>query len=161
MKKIIIAGLAIAMCMGVFSGKALSAAKSPEFGARLGLVHCSGCNGSLQIGGDYFIPVTDKDDVDVRLTYSSESSVDILSLSGNYIYNLPMQAKQTGNWYVGAGLGVTRLSTDIFGASRSTTKLGLNLMGGYKFSNKVSAEATYTGISGDDFFGISVGYRFN
>ncbi|MFA6448987.1 MAG: hypothetical protein WCX65_05960 [bacterium] len=152
MKKLIIAGFAIAMCLAVFSSNAMSAEKAAEFGARLGFINCSGCDGSLLIGADYFIPVAEKDELDVRLTFASVDVFDIWSLSGNYIYNLPREAGASGSWYAGAGLGVMRFS--------SKTKIGGNLMGGYKFENNISAEASYTRVDAENFWGISLGYRF-
>ena len=61
---------------------------------------------------------------------------------------------------MGAGLGVTRFSMNIFGISKSETKIAVNVLGGYKFKNNVSAEAIYSWVDMDDFYGINVGYRF-
>jgi hypothetical protein len=156
MKKLIFAGLAIAMCIGVFSGRVVSADKTDAFGARLGYINCSGCDGAFQIGADYFTPVTEKDDLDVRLNVASEDRFDIWSLSGNYIYNFPVQKGASGSWYAGAGLGLIKFS----GNSSSKTKGGVNIMGGYKFTKNVSVEAIYTFISTRDVYGINIGYRF-
>jgi opacity protein-like surface antigen len=159
-KKLAVAGCVITMCLAVFSSKAMTAENTAEFGARLGLVNCSGCDGSFQIGADYYIPLTDKDEADIRLTFSSEKHFDIWSLSGNYIYNLQREEGAPGNWYAGAGPALTRISMDIFGDSSSSTKFGLNIMGGYKFDNRMSAEIIYTWADSHDFYGINVGYRF-
>ena len=160
MNKLYFTALAIGMCLAVFPGKAVAQEKVPEYGARLGLINCSGCDGSLQFGADYYIKVTDKDEADIRLTFSSENHFDIWSLSGNYIYNLQREEGARGNWYVGAGPAITRISMNVFGADSSSTKLGLNVMGGYKFDNRVSAEVIYTWADSHDFYGINVGYRF-
>jgi hypothetical protein len=188
MKKLIIAGLAMALCLGVFSSKSMAADKDASWGIKLGYLNATDnmdvigsadFGSSYAISGDYTVPMG-PGSINGRLMYAPkfeattilagaklDEELSYLQLAANYLWSPAKAEGAKGNWYVGGGLGWGRKSVDVdcigaacavSTASETKSSLDINLLGGYKFDNNFSVEGLI--ILDESVWGVNIGYNF-
>ncbi len=103
---------------------------------------------------DYFFPSTGDGGFD--------SGVKYWEANANLVYRLPGKRRSSVRPYLGAGLNVAHGSfgsDDGWGGSGSSTKVGLNLLGGLTFSERFFLESKFEAGGGEQFV-VSGGFRF-
>lgn len=131
------------LALFVATAAQVRAEEKPSIGLGIGLVDASNVGSTLWLSGNVRLPVSERVAIEPEIGFWSKTdsffgvdvSVSDFNVGANALYRFP---KEKVAFHVGAGVGLHHLSgkigvLDLFEESETSTKIGLQLLGGAEY----------------------------